>query len=132
MPGTPNDVEVWDATRFSVSTTSGAYLYSTGGGTLAAITSGASASSYLTSGDCFASFWSTSDGVKESPAGCTLNLLGPFGDSGLPGSKVKATARGPSTRWSERRLLGTKTAFGPPGSFDARPGSRLRCSRDRR
>lgn len=121
VPGTPNAVEVWDATRFSVSTTSGAYLYSTDGGTLAAITSGASASSYLTSGDCFASFLSANDGVRESPAGCTPTQAGPFGDTGLPGSKVKATDTGAFYALVQETILDTKMAFGPPGSFDARP-----------
>ena len=122
VQGTPNDVEVWDATRFSVSTTSGSYLYSTDGGTLASITSGASASSYLTSGGCFASFLNN-DVVAASPAGCTTNLSGPFGDSRLPGAKVKTTDTGAFYALVQEPLPDndTQVAFGPPGSFDARP-----------
>lgn len=122
VPGTPNDVEVWDATRYSVSTSSGAWLYSTDGGTLASVNGAPSSSTYLVSPGCFASFVSN-DAVEMSPAACELNLAGPFGDARLTDAKVKTTDTGAFYAWVHEPQPDneTRTAFGPPGSFGARP-----------
>ncbi|KFE69342.1 hypothetical protein DB31_6317 [Hyalangium minutum] len=119
VPGTPNDVEVWDDTRFSVSTSTGAYLYSTDGGTLASLSTGPSTGTYLTGNGCFASFVSNDSVV--SPANCAGadNVLG---DNRLAGPKVKATETGAFYALVQEPDLGAaRVAFGPPGSFEARP-----------
>lgn len=119
VPGTPNDVEVWDDTRFSVSTNTGAYLYSTDGRTLASLATGPSTGTYLTGNGCFASF--VSNDAVASPANCagTANVLG---DSRLAGPKVKATeTRAFYALVQDPDLGAARVAFGPPGSFEARP-----------
>lgn len=122
VPGTPTDVEVWDDTRYSVSTNNGAWLYSTDGGTLASISAVPSSSTYLVGPGCFASFVNN-DAVVVSPTGCTPNSSGPFGDTRLTGAKVKTTETGAFYAWVQEPPPDndTRTAYGPPGSFGARP-----------
>lgn len=119
VPGTPNDVEVWDDTRFSVSTSTGAYLYSKEGVTLASLATGPSTGTYLTGNGCFASF--VSNDAVASPANCagTATVLG---DNRLAGPKVKATeTRAFYALVQDPDLGAARVAFGPPGSFEARP-----------
>jgi uncharacterized protein (TIGR03382 family) len=121
VPGTPNDVEVWDATRFSVSTSSGAYLLSTDGGTLASLPSDSAfpTGTYLLSHGCFIGFMS--NGSVVSPGTCTSEW-GPFGDSYYSVIKVKATETGAAYAVAREPALGdSRVAYSPPSGFETRP-----------
>jgi uncharacterized protein (TIGR03382 family) len=118
VQGTPNDVEVWDATRFSVSTSTGAWLYSTDGGTLASLSAGGSmpVGTYLTSQGCFLAF--RTDNIVPSTCGA---LPGPYtGTASVDIVKVKATETGAAYAMSsELAQRNTFVSFKPPGNFDA-------------
>jgi hypothetical protein len=125
VPGTPTDVEVWDATRFSVSTTSGVWLYSKDGGMLASIpTNGHPATpigSYLTSQGCFLAFMSD-DNVLTTPNACG-DPDGPVGAGSIATLiKAEGTETGAVYVLSrEGTPSDARVTFTPPGGVEPRP-----------
>ncbi|HYH99576.1 MYXO-CTERM sorting domain-containing protein [Hyalangium sp.] len=124
VQGVPNDVEVWDPSLFSVSTSTGAWLLSTDGTTLASIPSVPPrypSGTYRMSGGCFLAFLDGDTVESVLPAFCA-NGTGPIGNTSIQVLRVKATETGAAYAMGrEFSPAGTRIGFTSPANFDSRP-----------